>query len=66
MYSRQLPIIKCKLFLPGKKISLNGEVYTVDHVFIKEDVLMVKFEELEKPVNSDLIPCEWDEIDFNN
>ena len=65
MFNRKIPIIKLKLFTPGKQISLNGEIYTVDHVYIKHDQLMVKFVEIDKPVNSNTIPCEYDDLDLN-
>lgn len=65
MFNRRIPIIKIKLFTPGKQISLNGETLTVDHVYIKHDQLMVKFIELDKPVNANTIPSEYDDLDLN-
>lgn len=65
MFERKIPPIKIKLFPPGKKIVLNGEIYTVDHVHVRNEDLMIKFVELDKPVNADTIPEEWEEIDLN-
>lgn len=50
--------IRIKMFPPGKKISHQGETYTVDHVRVKNGTLFVKFVELSTEVDSKNIPCE--------
>jgi hypothetical protein len=65
MFDKKIPSIRIQLFTPGKKIFLNGEIFTVDHVYIKHHELMVKFVELDRPVNSGTIPGEYDELDLN-
>lgn len=54
-----------KLFPPGKKITVDDTVYTVENVCVRGTVLMVKFKELTYSIDSEQINCSLDEVDFN-
>lgn len=54
-----------KLFRPSAKIVTNDNtVLTVDHVHIKNNVLLVQFVELEGMIEADKIDCEPTLIDL--
>lgn len=50
--------IELPLFYPGRKIEVNGKIYTVDHVRVCGHDLKIKFKELSEDVDSKNIPCE--------